>query len=244
MFAFVLSVVMSLSMPSGGLDEGLRLALRGQHAESEAVMSKLDPKKVPHEMYNFVRLMNNFALNKKGEATKYGRQLDESFASELPRRYRSLAYMMKNELEIWGKTGELDDIERDMRHIAGRLGNSQGGATTQKLQKEVVDKLDKLIKDQEDKKNGAAAAATAEAEKGKPGAGQQGQPALESVIMGGAGKGKIDEKELRKISESWGTMPPAARAKVIQEITRDLPPKFEPIIKNYFDALNKNHNIK
>ena len=46
------------------------------------------------------------------------------------------------------------------------------------------------------------------------------------------------------IAEQWGTLPAADRAKVIQNITRDLPPKFEPMIKNYFEALDKVHGYK
>jgi hypothetical protein len=59
--------------------------------------------------------------------------------------------------------------------------------------------------------------------------------------MGGSGAGKVDEKQMRKIAENWGTMPPAERAKVMQEITRDLPPKYKPMIDEYFKALNRIH---
>jgi hypothetical protein len=75
----------------------------------------------------------------------------------------------------------------------------------------------------------------------KLGPGGQGQPAPDSIVMGGKGNGSVDEKQLKQIAEQWGTMPPAKRAKVVQDITRDLPPKFEPMIKNYFEALNKMH---
>jgi hypothetical protein len=62
--------------------------------------------------------------------------------------------------------------------------------------------------------------------------------------MGGRGKGGVNEQELRKIAEQWGTLPADKRAKVIQDITRDLPPKFEPMIKSYFEALDKMHGYK
>lgn len=62
--------------------------------------------------------------------------------------------------------------------------------------------------------------------------------------MGGGGPGKVTEKKLKQFAEQWGSMPAAERAKVVQEITRDLPPKFEPIIKNYFEALDKVHGYK
>ena len=62
--------------------------------------------------------------------------------------------------------------------------------------------------------------------------------------MGGSGAGKVDPKELRQIADRWGSMPAAERAKVRNEITRDLPPKFEPMIKNYFESLDKMHGYK
>ena len=62
--------------------------------------------------------------------------------------------------------------------------------------------------------------------------------------MGGQGKGIVDDKVLKQVAAEWGSMPAEKRAKVIQELTRDLPPKFEPLIKNYFDALDKQHGYK
>jgi hypothetical protein len=59
--------------------------------------------------------------------------------------------------EAWGKSGELDDIARDMKHSANSWCERAERATTQKVQKDIVDKLDKLIKDQEDKMSGASA---------------------------------------------------------------------------------------
>ena len=52
-------------------------------------------------------------------------------------------------------------------------------------------------------------------------------------------QGTVDEKKLRKLAEEWGKLPQAERAKAIQEITRDLPAKYKPIIEEYFKSLNK-----
>jgi hypothetical protein len=68
------------------------------------------------------------------------------------------------------------------------------------------------------------------------------QSVPDSVIMGGSGLG-LDE-ELRKLAEQWGTLPPEKRAKVIKEVTRDLPPKFEPMIKSYFEALDRQYGFQ
>jgi hypothetical protein len=57
--------------------------------------------------------------------------------------------------------------------------------------------------------------------------------------MGGGGDGKVDDKKLKKLAEEWGKLPASERAKAIQEITRDLPPKYRPMIEEYFKSLNK-----
>ena len=64
------------------------------------------------------------------------------------------------------------------------------------------------------------------------------------MIMGGSGEGKVSEKKLKKLAESWGVLPPAERAKAIQEITRDLPPKYRPMIEEYFKSLNKVNGVQ
>lgn len=61
--------------------------------------------------------------------------------------------------------------------------------------------------------------------------------------MGGSGAGKVDEKKLRKLAEEWGKLPQAERAKAIQEISRDLPAKYKPIIEEYFKSLNKLNGV-
>jgi hypothetical protein len=70
------------------------------------------------------------------------------------------------------------------------------------------------------------------------------QNAPDSVIMGGSGAGKVDEKALRNIAEQWGTMPAEKRAKVAQEIARQSSQKFEPMIRSYFDALDRQHGFQ
>ena len=64
------------------------------------------------------------------------------------------------------------------------------------------------------------------------------------VIMGGSGPGVVTDKELRNIAEKWGTLPPEKRAKIIEDINRDLPAKYKPMIDEYFKALNRLHGFK
>ena len=244
--ACCLAAVLCVAHPDGDvLKRRMELTTAGRHEESELLLKDIPDTKVKdYQFYHFIRLANNFAMNKKKEAELHAKRIADAFSSTLPKRYQALVYMMTENLKTW-EANDLSDIERDMRHSANRLGNAQGGKGTQQVQDDIVKKLDKLIKDQEDKAAAAAAAAQAKQDKEsgkKPGQGEgQGQPAPDSIVMGGKGKGQVDEKQLRQIAENWGTLPPAQRAKIIQEITYDLPPKYKPMIDEYFKALNRIH---
>jgi hypothetical protein len=69
-------------------------------------------------------------------------------------------------------------------------------------------------------------------------------PAGDSNKTHQGGEGKVDDKKLKKLAEEWGKLPASERAKAINEITRDLPPKFRPMIEEYFKSLNKIHNVQ
>jgi hypothetical protein len=185
-------------------------------------------------------MMNNYVLNDKEKASKYASDFEDSFDKSLPLRYERVGWMMAQEIKGW-KSDDMADISRDMKHVASRLEVAKAGQKTQDVQKTVIEKLDKLIKDEEDQrqaKNKKDQQGDAQGKMPMPADGQ-GNPADDSKIMGGSGKGVVDEKKLRQYQENWGTLPPAKRQAVINEITRDLPPKYKPMIEEYFKALNR-----
>lgn len=244
MFTTALAVLLGLSTlndPDAKLRECVALSMHGKYEESEAVLKNVSEYTVSdNDLYHFVRLLNNFTTNNKAEAEKHAKALDDSFQNTLPTRYKSLAYIMSEDLKHW-KANDLGDIGRDMRMSGNRLDNGQGGEKTQQVQKTIVDKLDRLIKEQEDK-NAAAAKAAQDKEaqaRGKMPLPGQGLPAPESNIMGQSGDGRIDEKKLKQIAQNWGTLPEKERVRITQELTRDLPPKYKPMIEEYFKALNR-----
>ena len=63
-------------------------------------------------------------------------------------------------------------------------------------------------------------------------------------LGGGVGERKVNEKTLRALAENWSGMGPSERAKAIEEVLCDVPPKFHPMVKNYFAALDKLHEPK
>lgn len=253
-FAIFISLLVQNNDPTIKLHNGLTLSINGQYEESELILKAITDKDVVrHNLYHFTRLLNNFSINNKDEAQKHAKAIEDSFKDDLPLRYKTLAYMMTEDLKHW-KSNDLKDIGRDMKMSSDRLANSQGGKTTQKIQKDIIDKLDTFIKEQEDKNNNKNKSAKSKKGDGKkegdekeddgkvPGQNQnknQDQPAQDSNIMNGNGTGRVEEKKLRHLAENWGKMPPSKRAEAVQEITRDLPPKYKPMIEEYFKSLNK-----
>jgi hypothetical protein len=49
----------------------------------------------------------------------------------------------------------------------------------------------------------------------------------------GRGPGNVDPKRLKEVAAAWGKLPPKERAKAMQELTRDMPPRYREVIENY-----------
>ncbi len=57
--------------------------------------------------------------------------------------------------------------------------------------------------------------------------------------MGGqnSGPGNVDPKKLDALVKGWGKLPEKERAKAMQDITRDMPPKYREVIETYIRKL-------
>ena len=157
------------------------------------------------------------------------RLLDD--VADAPDRYKMVATLMFFDMQNWSPDPkDLSNIERLMDNSGRRLDLARGGEKTQDIQKKIVFRLDELIKELENQEQAGGQCNGGNCPNGgqpgnKPGGNtsSRARPAPDSVIMGGSGAGKVDEKELRKIAEKWGTLPPEKRAKIIEDINRDLP---------------------
>jgi hypothetical protein len=206
----------------------------------------------PASFFFFKAVSEHATMKKAAAIGSIVKLLDD--VAETPARYTMVATLMFFDMQNWAADPkDLSNIERLMDNSGRRLDLSRGGEKTQDIQKKILFYLDELIKEKDGDgprgpnpnppPPGPRRPDDGDKPGDKPGTDPT-QNAPQSVIMGGSGKGGVDEKELRKIAEQWGTLPAEKRAKVIQDITRDLPPKFEPMIKNYFDALDKMHGFK
>lgn len=226
------------------LSNAADLTNKGEYEASQTILKTIQPKSVDYTKYCFYRATNAFCLNQKEEAEKWIQYLLDNFETyglNKHARYVHLAQLMQSELKEW-KSNDIADVGRDMRISASRLENAKGGKKTQEVQEQIVKKLDKLIKEQEDAMNGKG---DGSGNPDKDGAGKGNNPSnpqSESLPGGSSGKGDIIDKKLNKLAEEWGKMPPKERAAAIQEITRELPPKFRPMIEEYYRSLNKIHD--
>jgi hypothetical protein len=103
--------------------------------------------------YLFHKAVAEHALMLKPEAEgTVLRLLDE--APDAPERYRTVAALMYFDMQGW-REKDLGWISRKMDNIERRLDLSRGGPKTQKMQKEVVTRLDEIIKQLENQEGGS-----------------------------------------------------------------------------------------
>jgi hypothetical protein len=57
-------------------------------------------------------------------------------------------------------------------------------------------------------------------------------------LPGGQNPGNIDPKRLKEIADAWGALPEKERAKAMQELLPQLPPKYRDEIRKYIRAIS------
>ena len=235
------------------------LARRRVYEESLAAAAAVEPERLVNpSAFFFYKAVAEHGLgvvkpeHRSAAQTSINRLLDDVL--DPPDRYRMVATLMYFDIQGWSKDPkDLSNIGRLMDNSGRRLDLARGDKDTQDIQKRIVFRLDEKIKELEKQQQGGGGGGGSGPPNGGqcPGGGAPGggsinpsNPAGDSNIMGGSGEGKVDEKKLREYAENWGKLPAAERAKAVQEITRDLPPKFKPMIEEYFKSLNRIHNVR
>lgn len=195
----------------------------------------------------FTRAVAEHALIQRNEADEtIIRLLDD--VPDAPERYKMVAALMHFDMLTW-KDKDLGWIARKMDNIERRLDLSRGGPTTQKMQKEVVMRLDEIIKELENRKkgngNGNGGNCPNGGQGGNPGNNiQSSSPQQDSMGGNGTGPGTIDPKKVKEIAEAWGKLPEKERAKALIDLTRDMPPRYREVIESYFKKINPETGTK
>jgi len=197
--------------------------------------------------YFFTRAVCEHQLNKPEEAQKTIGMLENVVG--VPIRYKAVADLMGYDIRQW-KKDDLGNIARKMGNVERRLQLAKGGPETQKIQKEVLDDLDKIIKQLEQPPNDGKGDGKGDKDsqgkskkKGQPGQ-DTSNPMDDSRIGKNSGPGKVTPKELEKIAKEWGKLPEKERAAAMQNLTRDMPPKYREVIEAYFRKLAQSESNK
>jgi hypothetical protein len=210
------------------------LSKRRIYEEGLAALRTIRPEQVVDPgSYFFHRAVAEHALALKKDATRSLTGLLEDVA-DAPDRYRLLGLLMLQDMESW-REKDLGDIARKMDNIERRLELARGGPQTQKIQKEVIARLDEIIKQLEkpSDSNGGGCPSGG----GPSGGAQPNQPMPDSRIANNSGPGNVDAKRLSGLAQQWGTLPPKERAKAMQELIREMPPRHREVIETYFKKL-------
>jgi len=197
--------------------------------------------------YLFHRAVSEHAmLDKSGAIVTINRLLDD--VSSAPERYRTLAALMALDIHTWNEK-DLESIARKMKNVERRLDLSRGGPVTQKIQKDIVARLDEMIKELENQSKGGGQCNGGNCPGGSPAGGppngnNPSSPATESGITNAGGPGLVDQAKLKKLVEQWGNLPPREQARALQELTQGMDRRHRETIENYFRNLAVAQNRK
>jgi tetratricopeptide (TPR) repeat protein len=197
--------------------------------------------------YLFHKAVSEHALTDRLAAnTTIIRLLDD--VADAPERYKMVSALMVYDMLGWQEK-DLGWVSRKMDNIERRLELARGGPTTQKMQKQVVARLDEMIKELENQgKNGNCNGGNCP-NGGRPGNNPNNTinpsaPQQDSNGGTGTGPGNVDPRKLKEIADVWGKLPEKERAKAMTDMTRDMPPKYREVIENYFKNLDSGKDKK
>jgi len=169
--------------------------------------------------------------------------------SESPERYRMVASMMHYDMLTWQEK-DLGWISRKMDNIQRRLDLKRGGKQTQRMQKEVLVRLDEMIKELENQQKGSGQGNGGNCPSGgqQPGDGPNSNPnpsAPQHDTKGGvtSGQGEVEKKRVREVAEVWGKLPEKEREKIREELRNKMSAKDRAMLESYIKEM-QNRNAK
>src|SRR5262245_9409109 len=207
------------------------LSNRRFYEEGLEALKNVKPESVVDpSSYLFYKAVAEHALLLKREADDtILRLLDD--VVDAPERHKMVAALMHFDMRNW-RDKDRGEIARKMNNIERRLDLSRGGPKTQKIQKEVVVRLDEIIKQLEQQGNPNDGNCPDGGDGGpKPGAGNRpSNPMPDSRLPQHGGSGQAATRRLLETVKEWGRLPEREQAKAMVELTKDLPPRYREAI--------------
>lgn len=211
------------------LHYGRWLAQHGLYDEALEHLAELEPADVvdPASLL-FYQMVAYHQLVRPEEARAALARLQER-ADQLPRRYGQVAELVERDLAALDDES-LDHIARRMRDVRRRLDHGRAGEAVQRVERGVLESLDKLIDEAEkqQQQQQAAAAAGGSSKSAKPM--EDSRPAELKAPM------QVDRRDIGD-KAGWGELPPKEREQALQQIGREFPAHYRELIENYFREL-------
>jgi hypothetical protein len=142
----------------------------------------------------------------------------------VPVRYTTVATLMQYDLEALQERS-LEEISRKMSDVERRLNLGRAGQRVQKKEEEIIMTFDEIIKKIEDQQGGGGGGAGGQANRSTA-------PAGDSTIKGATAPGAVDPKKFDK-QGTWGDLPPRARARAKELISREFPAHYRTAIEEF-----------
>jgi len=134
-----------------GLAYARALSNRKFHDEALDVLKLVQAEQVAAPAtYLFTRAVCEHALLQKDQASRTIIRLLDAEGTGTPERYKTVSALMLLDMQMW-KEKDLAAVARKMKVVEDRLEIAKGGPGTQKLQKQIIDRLEELIKEEEAK---------------------------------------------------------------------------------------------
>jgi len=216
---------------------------RKVYDEAIEVLRAVKPEQtVDPGSYFFTRAVAEFTLMMKKDADESVLRLLDDVA-DAPERYRMVAALMHLDMMTW-QDKDLGWISRKMNVVKDRLEINRGGKKTQKIERDILVRLDEIIKELENQQKGSSSSSGGQCPNGGPSQGGQAKgntpssPASESALPAGIASGVADKKEDKKLTQDWGNLPEKERAQAQLDLSRRVPEKYQGMIKNYMQNIS------
>lgn len=206
------------------------LAQAGFYDESQQLAAGIElAQLVDPATYLFFKAVCEHRLLMKKEGLATIKLLRQQTAN-VPVRYSTLAELMETDLEALEEKS-LNEVARLMSDAERRLQLGRGGERVQKVEEDIVARLDEIIKKLEAQQGGGGGGGNGGGNKN-----QSGGPAGDSRVKGQTAPGEVDKKDIGNKS-GWGALPPKEQAKAKNIIDRELPPHYRNAIEQYLKKL-------
>jgi hypothetical protein len=130
------------------------LSNRRIHEEALDALRVVKPEQVVDPAaYFFIRAVAEHSLLLKNDAFRSIVGVVEDVA-DAPDRYKIVSLLMLYDMQSW-REKDLGWVARKMDNVERRLELARGGPQTQKMQKEIVKRLDEIIKELENRQKGS-----------------------------------------------------------------------------------------